>query len=102
VIVARHVPGAGGAAEDSQGDPPATGLSPEEALIENQDAAAVQAIYDHFDDDPDAQLVLMGWADGLRGGALREATDLDQAALDYAAKRIRSRMRALYPEGWIT
>jgi DNA-directed RNA polymerase specialized sigma24 family protein len=89
-------------AEDGQGDPPATGPSPEEALIEQQDAAAVQAIHGRFEDDPEAQLVLMGWGDGLRGRALREATGLDQSALDYTAKRIRSRMRALYPEGWGT
>lgn len=96
------VPHSGGAAEGSQADPPATDPSPEDLLIENEDAAAVQAIHDHFEDDPDAQLLLMGWADKLRGKALREATSLDQAALDYAAKRIRIRMRKLYPHGWIT
>ena len=96
------VPHAGGVTEASQGDPPAAGPSPEDVLLEKDAAGTVQAIYDHFEDDPEAQLVLMGWADGLRGAALREATGLDQAALDYAAKRIRTRMRTLYPQGWVT
>lgn len=96
------VPHAGGTAADSQADPPAAGPSPEDLLMEKEDAAAVQAIHDHFEDDPEAQLVLMGWAEELRGGPLREATGLDQAALDYAAKRIRKRVRALYPQGWMT
>jgi len=93
------VPCKGGAAEG----PPdcASGqLSPEEHLLERESADAVQSIHELFADDPEAQLVLMGWAEGRRGKALREATGLDQAALDYAAKRIRSRMRKQYPNGW--
>jgi DNA-directed RNA polymerase specialized sigma24 family protein len=53
-----------------------------------------------FDGDEKAQLVLMAWADGYRGKDLREVTGLDQAAVDYAAKRIRGKMRKLYPNGW--
>mgnify|MGYP002075035385 CR=1 FL=1 len=75
--------------------------SPEEELIAKQDADAVQKIYGHFEDDEEAGLVLLGWAEGLRGKALREATGLDQAGLDYAIKRIRTRMRKLYPKGWM-
>jgi hypothetical protein len=60
----------------------------------------VEAIISLFDGDEKAQLVIMGWADGCRGAALREATGLDQAAIDYAAKRIRKTMKALYPNGW--
>jgi DNA-directed RNA polymerase specialized sigma24 family protein len=93
-------PRSGGPGEGSEA-PPATGPSPEDILAEKEDSAIVQAIYGHFEDDPEVQLVLMGWADGERGAALREATGLDQGALDYAAKRIRTRMRALYPQGWI-
>lgn len=87
--------------ERNQADPPTTGASPEDILAEKEDSAIVQAIHGHFEDDPEAQLLLMGWADGERGAALREATGLDQGALDYAAKRIRTRLRALYPQGWI-
>lgn len=76
--------------------------SPEDDMIAAQEAATVQAIYHLFDDDDEAKLVLMGWEDGLRGKELREAAGLDQAGLDYAIKRIRTRMRRLYPEGWKT
>jgi DNA-directed RNA polymerase specialized sigma24 family protein len=76
--------------------------SPEDVLIQNEEAAAVQAIHGQFDDDPEVQLVLLGWQDGLRGVALREATGLDQGQLDYAIKRMRTRMRKTYPQGWIS
>lgn len=92
-------PRQGGAAEGPP-DCASEQLTPEERLLEQESADAVQAIHDLFADDPEAQLVLMGWAEGHHGKALREATGLDQAALDYAAKRIRSRMRKRYPNGW--
>lgn len=60
----------------------------------------VETIFNLFDGDEKAQLVVLAWADGCRGAALREATGLDQAGIDYAAKRIRKKMRALYPHGW--
>jgi DNA-directed RNA polymerase specialized sigma24 family protein len=75
-------------------------LTPEEHLIEREAEDTVTSIHGQFGDDPEAQLVLMGWADGLRGKTLREATGLNQAALDYAGKRVRNRMRKLYPNGW--
>jgi DNA-directed RNA polymerase specialized sigma24 family protein len=76
-------------------------LTPDEHLIEREAAGVVQTIQSLFSDDPEAQLVLMGWGDGLRGKELRDATGLDQQALDYAAKRVRSRMRKVYPNGWV-
>ncbi len=72
---------------------------PEDQLISD---SVLEDIYNHFESDDEATLVLMGWADGLRGGDLREATGLDQSGLDYAIKRIRARMRKLYPNGWIS
>jgi hypothetical protein len=68
--------------------------------MQKQDTAAVQAIHGCFNDDSEAQLVI--WQDGLRGAELREATSLDQGQLDYAIRRIRTRMRKAYPEGWMT
>jgi len=76
----------------------ASAPSPEDEVIA---ASVIQGIYGHFEDDEEAVLVLMGWADGLRGKDLREATGLDQGKLDYAIKRIRTRMRKLYPDGWM-
>ena len=70
--------------------------------MQKQDAAAVQAIHGCFDDDPEAQLVLLGWQDDLRGAELREATSLNQGQLDYAIRRIRTKMRKTYPQGWMT
>jgi DNA-directed RNA polymerase specialized sigma24 family protein len=81
---------------------PATAPSPEDDLMQKQDAVAVQAIHGCFNDDPESQLVLLGWQDGLGGAELREATSLDQGQLDYAIKRIRTRMRKGYPQGWMT
>jgi len=95
-VVPRH-----GEASVAPSDCPADELSPEEHMIEQQAVDAVKQIDDVFQDDPEAQLVIMGWADGLRGRALREATGLDQDALDYAVKRIRTRMKKKYPNGWI-
>ena len=79
-----------------------TAPSPEDILMDKQGAEAVQAISRCFDDDEEAQLVLMGWQDDLRGAALREATGLDQGQLDYAIRRIRTKMRKAYPQGWPT
>jgi len=87
-------------AEDQVGEN-ATQLNPEDALIQQQEVADINAIHDLFDGDAEAQMVLLGWQDDLRGAALREATGLDQAQLDYAIKRIRIKMRNAYPNGWI-
>jgi DNA-directed RNA polymerase specialized sigma24 family protein len=100
VVIAADPPETANAALSGAADP-VSAPSPEDDLVARQEAAAVQKIYGHFEDDDEAALVLMGWADGLRGKALREATGLDQTGLDYAIKRIRSRMRKLYPNGWM-
>ena len=83
-------------------DPAILPRNAEDGLIDKQESAVVQAIHAEFEDDPEAQLVLMGWMDGLRGAAMLEATDLNQGQFDYAAKRIRTKMRRLYPQGWLT
>jgi DNA-directed RNA polymerase specialized sigma24 family protein len=94
-LVPRH-----GGASEGPPDCPSDQLTPEEHLLEREAADMVQTMHGLLKDDPEAQLVLMGWADGLRGKALREAAGLDQAALDYAGKRIRSQIRKHYPNGW--
>jgi DNA-directed RNA polymerase specialized sigma24 family protein len=74
--------------------------TPEAAAANVHSRDIVEAIFNIFDGDEKAQLVVMAWAEGCRGAALREATDLNQAGVDYAAKRIRKKMKALYPNGW--
>lgn len=76
--------------------------SPEEELMEKQDAAILAGIISSFSDDEEAQLVLMGTQDGLKGTALREATGLAQGQIDYAFRRIRLKIRKSYPQGWRT
>jgi DNA-directed RNA polymerase specialized sigma24 family protein len=98
----RTRPVSGQAGEEGGASLSATVLSAEDELIQKQDAAAVRAIQDQFEDDPEAQLVLMGWQENLRGAALRDATGLDQGQVDYTIKRIRTKMRKTYPNGWIT
>ena len=83
-------------------DPAILPQNAEDELIAQQESVVVQAIHSEFDDDPEAQLVLMGWMEGLRGAAMLEATGLNQGQFDYAAKRIRTKMRRLYPQGWLT
>jgi hypothetical protein len=94
-LVPRH-----GEASVAPSDLAANQLNPEEHLVEQQSGDTVKRIHEEFSDDPDAQLVIMGWADGSRGRELREATGFDQAGLDYAIKRIRVWMKKKYPNGW--
>jgi DNA-directed RNA polymerase specialized sigma24 family protein len=89
----------GEASTDGDAVSPAISPSPEDDLMEKQSAAAVQAMHQIFDDDPDAQIVLLGMQDELRGAALRDATGLEQGQVDYAIRRIRKKMRKIYPEG---
>jgi len=53
-----------------------------------------------FNGDDEAQYLVLGWSEGKRGAELREATGLDQAGCERVAKRIRKKMRTLYPNGW--
>jgi hypothetical protein len=94
-VVPRH-----GEASVAPSDCPTDQLTPEEHLIEQESVDTVKAIHSLFEDDAEAQLVIMGWAAGLRGRELRVETGLDQAGLDYAGKRIRARMKKRYPNGW--
>jgi hypothetical protein len=77
--------------------------NPEEALLRREAAeepSAVDTIYGHFDGDEEAQLLIMGWADGLRGEKLRDFVGVDQARLDYLGKKVRRKMMKLYPNGF--
>ena len=69
------------------------GLSPEAICLLSEQRKAnslmVRAVNDALKDDYDAQLLLAGWSEGLRGEELRELVGKDQAGVDYLAKRVR-------------
>lgn len=77
---------------------------PEESIIERQDEElATEVLADLralLATDDQAQLVLLGWDDGMKGKALRELVGVDQAELDYIIKRIRRVSAKHYPKGW--
>jgi hypothetical protein len=80
-------------------------LTPEEALLEkesSEEPSAVDVIVSHFDSDEQAQLVVMGWAAGMRGKELRDFVEVDQDRLDYLGKKIRRKMLKLYPNGYVS
>jgi hypothetical protein len=85
-------------AQTDSSDPPLAPSPEGDAIV----ASVLRDIYAHLENDEEATLVVMGWAEELRGKALRDETGLDQAGLDYAAKRIRAVARQLYPDGWKT
>lgn len=72
---------------------------PDEGMVQSDRKSAVDAISAALADDEPAQLVLLGWTDGLRGKPLRDLVGCDQAALDYAIKRLRRKAMILYPDG---
>lgn len=74
--------------------------TPEEILLLREEKETVDQILRCFEDDQEAQLVILGWSAGYRGKELRGYVGVDQAALDYAIKRIRREMSKRYPDGW--
>ena len=77
--------------------------NPEELLLAAESkpkASFYEAMQDLLKDDDEAQLVLIGWIDDLRGKELRDAVGVTQAQLDYAIKRIRRKAQNHFPKGW--
>ena len=91
----------GGHDDGNQRDWPSGDPNPEEQLIDKDSVDVVAAIHNVFKDDEQAMLVLLGWADDMKGKDLREFANVDQAGLDYIIKRIRRVMSKRYPTGWI-
>jgi DNA-directed RNA polymerase specialized sigma24 family protein len=99
----RREPADGGAAQEAQEARPvfsAAASDPEQTLIERESEDTVGAIHGCFEGDEQAQMVVLGWSEGYRGKELRDFVGVDQAALDYAIKRIRRTMTKRYPNGW--
>jgi len=72
----------------------------DESEKKTPDAVIINQIHDALDDDYEAQLLLEGWADGMKGEALRDLIGVDQRKLDYLAKKTRRLAMRLFPEGW--
>ena len=76
-------------------------LDPEAFLIEQESTDTVTAIYDCFEGDDEAQLVILAIAGGKKGKALRDEIGVDQAALRlYHEARDKRVMTKKYPKGW--
>lgn len=63
--------------------------SPEEELAYKQEMEAILAL---FDDREDAQLVVLGRAEGLQGKALADSVGIDQAALASVLRLVTRRL----------
>jgi len=75
--------------------------SPEQRLLAKDEANQMKAaLHRLFDDDPEAELVLLDIFSGLTAEETR--TDLQLAETEYATirRRIRRRINQHYPEGW--
>lgn len=65
-------------------------------LAEEQEATMrlVRELYDSFDGDAQAQLVMDGWREGLSAAAIREALEISTSAYETVARRIRRKSAA--------
>lgn len=70
----------------------------EEVLLANARAAEFKReILDLFDDDPEAQILVEGIAEGMQGEELRQLTDLDQTSFNSKRRLIRRRIEKHLP-----
>ena len=70
--------------------------SPEVALIASEQ---FQALIATCSGDPDAEMVVMAWADGLKGAEAQEATGLADKTFDAARKRAARKLAGFEPPG---
>jgi DNA-directed RNA polymerase specialized sigma24 family protein len=105
--LSRQIPVAGGATENDesyefeiQDDKPRVD---EEIIRAENDKRAVEVwgvLEPHYRDDEQMQMVLLGWEEDMRGQELREFVGVEQARLDYVAKKIRRIAAKHFPKGW--
>lgn len=70
--------------------------SPEVELLASEQFRALVAT---CSGDPDAERVVMAWADGLKGADAQAATGLESKAFDAARKRATRRLAGFEPQG---
>lgn len=75
--------------------------NPEEKLVaEGQANQMKAALLGLFDDDPEAELVLLDIFAGLSAEETRSDLQLDETSYATIRRRIRRRINQRYPEGW--
>lgn len=81
---------------------PSPQLSVEELRISREECAIrVAALEALFEDDEEAQMVIMGDIEGLDADAIREMQGWDKTKLATVRRRIRRRIDARYPKGLV-
>ncbi|ACO31677.1 MULTISPECIES: sigma-70 family RNA polymerase sigma factor [Acidobacterium] len=55
-------------------------------------------VYDFFEDDPEARLVMDGWQEGLSGSEIMAALEIDRKGYETIARRIRRKSTARWPK----
>jgi hypothetical protein len=81
---------------------PDSRLSPELQLLVKEgrraSTALVGDIYEFFQGDAGAQLVMDGWKEGLSGTAIMETLEIDRTKYETIVRRIRRKSTARWPE----
>lgn len=83
-------------------EPPSESRNVEEMRLAREDAEGrLQALEALFLDDDDAQLVLMGDVDEMSADEIRALGGWDEQAYATIRRRIRRKIAARYPQGWV-
>lgn len=83
-------------------EPPSQRRNVEEMRLAREDAEGrLRALEDIFRDDDDAQLVLMGDVDEMSTDEIRALGGWDEQAYATIRRRIRRKIAARYPQGWV-
>lgn len=81
---------------------PDSRLNPEQQVIsaegKKDTIRLVSELYDSFEDDAAACLVMDGWSEGLSGTEIIEALEIDRKGYETIAKRIRRKSNARWPK----
>lgn len=78
-----------------------TDRNAEEALLASEDSQKrLKALEALFQDDEDAQLVLLGDLEGMDAAEIRALGGWDQGAFATIRRRMRRRINAAFPKGW--
>jgi DNA-directed RNA polymerase specialized sigma24 family protein len=71
-------------------------LNPEQVVIVSD---LLSEVYDLFQDDPEALVIMDGWRDEMSGIEIIEALEIDRKAYETIARRIRRKVSARWPKG---